>query len=290
MIFPTLARRERAPSLRRALASVLDQEGVRAVPLVVINGADHDADLVRELRADHRLRVTSVEPRGIPEALHAGRHLVDTPWFSELDDDDVMLPGGLALRLAALEAGPELDAVVTNGYRRNAGRDTLHVSDPAAVRHDPLGALLTGNWLLPGSWLSRTGRVGPDVFRDMPHSLECTYLAVRFATGRMAFLEQPTVVWHTDDPNSESKSRAFHLGEANALRRILELDLPPAFKKGVRRKITDACHAVAARELRDGDPEQAWRWHLRSLRGRGGWRFLLFSRHVLSALARGRTG
>lgn len=288
VIFPTLARRDRAAFLRRAIESVLAQEGVRAVPLVVINGDESDPALARELTADPRLRVASVAERGIPGALSAGRDLVDTPWFSRLDDDDLMLPGALALRVAALEAQPGLDAVVTNGYRRGTEGDVLHVTDAAAVQRDPLGALLSANWLLPGSWLCRTERIGSDVFRAAPHSLECTYLAVRLASSRrMVFLEQPTVVWHTQVPSSESKSLEWHLGEADALARILELDLPEDFQEGIRRKIGPACHSASGRLLTEGKPAEAWDWHLRSLRERGGWRYLLYSRHVLAALARG---
>lgn len=291
VIFPTLARADRAPRLRRALDSVLAQEGVRAVPLVVINGDEQDPGLVRELSRDSRLRVTSVAERGIPQALRAGRELVDTPWFSRLDDDDVMLPGALALRVATLTARPGLDAVVTNGYRRDATGDTLNVTDAARVQRDPLRALLEGNWLLPGSWLCRTAAIGPEIFGDAPHSLECTYLAVRLASsGRMVFLEQPTVAWHTDVPGSESKTLAWHLGEADALARILELDLPEDFCDGIRRKIAEACHSVAGRYVAEGNFREAWRWHTRSLRTRGGWRYLLYTRRVLAALARGRPG
>jgi hypothetical protein len=290
VIFPTLARRDRAQSLRRAIASVLSQEGIRAVPLVVVNGAERDPELMRELIADPRLRVTSVAERGIPEALVAGLALVDTPWFSRLDDDDLILPGALALRVATLEARPDLDAVVTNGYRRDAAGETLHVTDAAAVQRDPLRALLTGNWLLPGSWLCRTAKVGPETFRDAPHWLECTYLAVQLASsGRMVFLEQPTVVWHTDVAGSESKSREWQLGEAGALARILELDLPEDFRDGIRRKISHACHSTAGQYMTEGNPAEAWRWHVRSLKERGGWRYLLYSRRVLSALARRRS-
>jgi len=290
VIFPTLARQDRARFLQRAIASVLSQEGVRAVPLVVINGDECDPGVVRELNAEPRIRVTSVPERGIPEALRAGRDLVDTPWFSRLDDDDVMLPGALALRLATLEAQPGLDAVVTNGYRRDASGDTLHVTDSSAVQRDPLAALLTSNWLLPGSWLCRTTSIGSDIFRDAPHALECTYLAVQLASRhRMLFLEQPTVVWHTDTPGSESKSREWHLGEADALVRILELELPGDFRESIRQRIAPACHSAASRFLAEGSPAEAWRWHLRSLKEPGGWQYLLYTRYVLAGLARRRS-
>lgn len=285
VIFPTLARSDRAASLDRAIASVVSQQEVRAVPLVVINGNDRDPTLVRRLTADPRIRVVSIASRGIPEALEAGRALVDTEWFSRLDDDDLMLPGALALRIDALEAQPHLDAVVTNGFRRNSAGDTLHVTDGATVRRDPLRALLRGNWLLPGSWLCRSQSIGAGIFEGSPHSLECTYLAVRLANEyRMAFLDQPTVVWHTDVPASDSKSREWRLNEPGALEKILALDLPDDFRDGLRRSVSRACHSVADGFLKEGDPAEAWRWHLRSLRGRGGWRYLLYSRRVLAGL------
>ncbi len=287
VLVPTLARKERADGIRAALESVLTQEGVRGMPLVIVNGAEWDASLVRELTADPRLRVITIDEPGIPAALTAGRKLVETPWFSELDDDDVMMPGALALRLDALEAHPELDAVVTNGYRRGATAEALSMTDISAVRRDPLTALLSCNWLLPGSWLCRTDRVGVEVFRDMPRFLECTYLAARLAsTGRLLLVDQPTVIWHTDIPDSESKSRDFHFGEVAALNRILDLELPEHFRAGIRRKRAEASHSIANRLITEGNPGEAWRWHLRSLTDPSGWRYLLFTRRVIAAMAR----
>lgn len=288
VIFPTLARRERAASLRRALESALTQRGIRAVPLVVINGNERDPELVRELEADRRFRTIALQSVGIPAAIRAGRALVDTPYFSALDDDDLFLPGALQLRLDALTAEPELAYVVTNGYRRDEGGDILHVPDAAAVSRDPLMAVLVSNWLLPGSWLARTDTLGEAVFADMPRYLECTYLAVRLASaGRMKFLATPTVVWHTSDPRSESRTREFHLGEVAALRRILDLKLPDAFRLGIRRKVGEACHSIASRHLAENNPRGAWRWHLESLQAPGGLKYLLYSRRVLAAVARG---
>jgi glycosyltransferase involved in cell wall biosynthesis len=287
VILPTLARAERREKLHRALASVLAQEGVRAIPLVVVNGAERDPDLVRELLADRRIRVLTIDDTGIPAAFTAGYAAVDTRYVSGLDDDDLLLPGALARRLAVLERRPDLDSVVTNGYRREDGGDSLHVTDAAQVQRDPLRSLLVANWLLPGSWLARTDRIGADVFRDMPRYLECTYLALRLAsTGRMLFLEDPTVVWHTDHAGSASKSREFQLGEEAGLRRILTLDLSPDLRAGIHRKIAGACHGVAGRHLRDGNRREAWRWHLRSLRAPGGWRYFLFTRHLFFGPAR----
>lgn len=286
VIIPTLALAERSESIFRAIESVIEQDGVIAVPLLAINGSRRDPGLVARLRADNRLRIVEWEGAGIPGALEAGRRAVETPFFSALDDDDFLLPGALAARIHALTEHPEYDAIVTNGYRRNGTSDILHVPDGAAVHQDPLAQLLHANWLLPGSWLCRTSAAGLELFSAMPRYRECTYLAVRFAiTGRMMFLDQPTVVWHTGRDGTESSSRYFHLSEADAMLRILELPLPPTFRAGLRRKLSAACHAIADIHRTEGAIGQAWSWHLRSLWYPGGYRYTLYTRRLLAAMA-----
>lgn len=284
VIMPTLALAARGALVRRALDSVLDQQNVHAVPVVVINGPSRDPGLSRDLRADRRLRVATLEQPDLPAALRAGRELVDTPFFAELDDDDVMLPGALAARVRALEEPPQCDVVVTNGFRRDSAGDTLVIPDVAKVARNPLRALLERNWLLPGSWLCRTDAVGPEIFDGMPKFAECTYLALRFASGyRLRFMEHPTIAWYADTPQSASKSRDYVLGHVASLRRILELDLPRDVRAGYRGKMAAAFNGIAALYLREGDLKQAWRCHFRSLREPRGWRHFLFTLRLLQA-------
>jgi hypothetical protein len=262
---------------------------VRAKPIIIVNGARHDAALLRSLESDPRLTVVRRAEASIPLALQAGRALVTSPWFTVLDDDDVLLPGALATRLDAVKDRPDIDIVVTNGFRRTQSGDLLIVSDASPIQRDPLKALLQNNWLLPGSWLCRTNAIGAELFADMPHHLECTYLAARFAsTGRMLFLETPTVAWSFETPGSASKSEAFRLGEVEGLEAIRRLRLPAWFLKGIGRKIAAASHSLATQFLESGEYSNAWRWHLRSLRERGGLRYLTFSRHILAGAIRRR--
>src|SRR5512137_2937507 len=92
IVIPTLATSERAPFLQRALASALAQEKVRAVPIVVANGPGVVLDLVRSLENRADIRFAYREEANLPQGLALGRDLVDTPFFSELDDDDVLMP------------------------------------------------------------------------------------------------------------------------------------------------------------------------------------------------------
>ena len=52
VIMPTLGTPERGPLLRRALHSVLTQDGVETVPIVVFNGPRRDPALVQEVKGD----------------------------------------------------------------------------------------------------------------------------------------------------------------------------------------------------------------------------------------------
>lgn len=289
VIVPSEARRERAPLLREAVASILAQEGVEAHPIVIVNGAVTDPGLRAELERDPRITVRVSPEANLPRAIRLGRELVSTEWFGELDDDDLLLPGALAARIALLKAQPDTDVVVTNGYRQEPGGRVLQVPDPASLRADPLRAMLDSNWLLPGSWLARTARVGAELFDAMPKYLECTYLGLRFASGyRMHFLETPTVVWRTDTPSSMSKSRDFALGQVAALYRLLELALPQSIRARLEQHLTHALHDRAEIHLRGGATRAAWHDHLSSLRRPGGWRYLGFTAALIRAGLAGR--
>jgi glycosyltransferase involved in cell wall biosynthesis len=292
VIIPTLALARRAQLLRRAVESVHAQQGVRAVPLVVLNGGAQDAQLVEHLRQDKRVRVVATAAADLPGAFSVGRAHVDTPFFAALDDDDVLLPGGLHVRATALVGRPDCVAAVSNGWRRDARGDTLHVQCFDPIRDDPLRSILRFNWLLPGAWLGRTEAFKEEVFERMPRYLELTYLGVRLATThRTCFIDEPTVAWSADTPWSESKSREYVFGQELALLRILELDLPADVLRGFRRKLAWARHSAALLHLEVGDSRQAWKAHLRSLRSRHALNFLrLTPRLLLNTTPLGASG
>lgn len=285
IIVATRGLAERADLLDAALESILDQRGVRAEPIVVLNGTRACPSVERRLAADPRIRLVRLAEAGLPAALAAGRAAVRTPWFGALDDDDQLLPGALELRVRTLLARCELDVVVTNGFQRTGDRDELNVPRDKDVDAGPLRALFRGNWLLPGSWLCRSERVGVDLFDGMPSYLECTFLAARFATEyEMAWLPEPTVAYRLDSPAAESRARPYVVGQAAALRGILALPLPPDVRREVRGRIAAAHHHAAEYDLRSGSLRAAWAAHVASLRSRGGWRFLPFTRHFIAPL------
>jgi hypothetical protein len=272
---PTLGTRDRGPLLRRALRSVRSQVGVRPIPLIVFNGPAVDATLMEELAREPDTRTLVLAEADLPAALLEGRRLVREPWFTALDDDDEFLPRALELRLAVLESRPEYGAVVTNGLRRNGPVDTLHLPDISLVAADPLGSLGSENWLLPGSWLCRTRAVAESALAGMPPHLECTYLAVRLTTvTRVAFLQDPTVVYYEDTPSSASKTPGYILGQESSLRRILQLELPPGVRRTFELRLAPASWQAASVLAKAGDRGGAWRQRVRALSYPGGWRLL----------------
>ena len=267
MLVPTLGTRARASLLRRALESIVSQEQVRATAVVVFNGGGVDPDLVDEVRRLPGARISVLPDADIPGALLEGRRFVETEWLASLDDDDELLPGALARRVAALEMRRECAAVVTNGIRRDESGDRLHLGSGARIDVDPLRAMLAGNWLLPGSWLCRAEALPEAVFAGMPRYLENTYLALVLASSvRIMFdLAEPTLIHNLDTPDSASKSPEYRLGQEAGLRRILELELPPDVRREYERRLGAARSSAAATLAERGELAAATRLLLRAL-------------------------
>ena len=289
VVIPTLALAERATLLRRAIDSVRSQEGVRALALVVVNGGRWFPELVREIGAEPGVTLVRRDEADLPRAHRAGREAVRTPLFGSLDDDDVLLPGALALRVRALRSHPAADVVVTNGYLRGDGGDRLHIAPDVDVAGAPFDVFRRRNWLLPGSWLARSERVSPAFYDGMPRYRECTYLALRFASEH-AFVwdPTPTVAYSVGSPASASASSAYLLGEAQALREMLALGLPlpRSMQRHLRREVDSAHHDAADFFFREGQLDAAWQQHARSLRLLAGLRYVPFTRHLVTASMR----
>ena len=248
VIMPTLALRQRADALRAAITSAVSQSGVRAIPLLVVNGSAHDPALVEELSARTDLRLTKLARADLPGALAAGREMVDTPWFCELDDDDLLLPGTLAALLARMDAKPACDVVVSNGIVRSHTGDRPLLTRITELAADPLSALAHQTWLSPGGALFRSSAVPARMFANLARYLEWTSLALRLAREcRIAFVDRAGFVHHTDLPDSLWRSPNCVLGLPAAIRSLLAEELPPDLRRSLGQRLGAACHAAALR-------------------------------------------
>lgn len=286
VIIPTSCEARRWPSLQRAIDTARDQEQVDVSLIVVVNGDRVVQQNVDQLRRMAGVTVLYQAQGSAPLAQLLGRQTVRTDFFCFLDDDDEYLPGALRTRLAPMLDDPQLAFVATNGWRNVAGRDRLAVSCGDAVRVDPLYALCNENWLASCAGLYRSASVPTAYFEAPAPYFEWTYLAYKLALALpMAWLDEPTFRIN-DTPTSLSKSTAYRTAEAGVLLRVLALRPPAPVAAAVGRKIGSTFHDLADDNVELGSLGPAWRYHLLSLRHPGRWRYLLYSRKLLTLALR----
>lgn len=280
VIIPTLAEARRSTSLLRAIDSILSQEDVRAIPIVVVNGNRFDPLLVERLK--HLGIKLHMEAIGdLINALVVGRRLVETPYFSFLDDDDEYFPHALRVRLTPMLTDMDIDVVVSNGYRFDGEVRSASAKNISNARQDPILALLENNWLTSCGGLYRTERIDSKFFADATKYAEWTYLAFKICLSyRIAFVDNPSYVIN-DTEGSLSKSVNYNAALAGIMERILDLPLPPHARRAVRRKYGSALHDLSSHCLETQERKKALQLHLKSLCQPGGLRFILYSRKFL---------
>lgn len=132
--------------LRRAVDSVLAQEGVDVHVIVVDDGSRDGAP--QRLEPDSRLTVVANRGRGIADGLETGFATGTAPYVARQDADDVSLPGRLRRQVAHLEENPGI-GLVSTGFEVLVGRRTVAVMNPG-----PAG-MLARNPLCAGSTMVR---------------------------------------------------------------------------------------------------------------------------------------
>ena len=183
-----------------------------------------------------------------------------------------------------MDSEPKADLLVTNGYRMVGDCDALVYSDLSRVSAEPLVNLMSFNWLSSCNALYRTASVDLKYFEDSHPYGEWTWLAFKLAIDHKVIIsiEAPTFRIH-DTVASLSKSDAYFEAYEQLFNRMLGLGPPREVVRLVRQKLGAQYHAYAAASTKKGDRIGALKWHLRSLAMPGGFRYLSFSRHLLSS-------
>ena len=284
VIVPTLAMRERADSLLRALSSLTDAGRKQSIHIIVVVNGNRYHEPLLETLSQSKVELIRIQEASLPAAILAGRKAVTTKYFCFLDDDDLYLPEAIELRVAAIETPSAVDMVVTNGFRRSANREEAALHRLGEVELDPQLALFHENWLASCGALFRTASV-PVSFFEQPHPyLEWTWLAFRLTCVkcRIRVLDVPTFVIN-DTPGSASKSAAYVESHVSLYRRMLEHGNRSDVRKLVEMRLSAAYHNLADQQLRSRHLARAWANHMRSLKYRGGLRFTSFSRRLILA-------
>jgi glycosyltransferase involved in cell wall biosynthesis len=193
-----LATYNRAASLRRAIASVLAQDGARFELIVVDDASTDDTRDYLATLADPRVRVVLAESNlGPSGARNLGLNTARADIVAFLDSDDCYRPGRLAVPLKAFAADPELVCVLSGAVKfiREAPREM----PIAAVRLAPAAfewALIAD--LIPVEATSTTVRRAPALAVDgfceklrLTEDREFLARLARIGAGRLV----PDLLW-----------------------------------------------------------------------------------------------
>lgn len=282
IIIPTMCELRRKASLLRAIDSVLQQDAGDVEVIVIVNGDRFDPELFAEVKADARLRVYYQQIGNQHAAQRFGRTLVIKDYFAFLDDDDEYLPGALKIRMAPLLEDLTLDMVATNGFRREMADSRYVDEDAASINRDPFATMIRRNWLASCGGLYRSRAIHIDYFDGKTKHFEWTLLAFRIllANHKVLFVNVPTFRVF-DSPESLSKSLDYQRAAAGFIEHLLSFEPPLRIRNALQRRRSAAQHDLSFQFLTLGDRKSAWRFHLKSLIGPGGWRYLAYTRRLL---------
>jgi hypothetical protein len=282
-IIATLCDAFRRDCLLRAIGSIQQASAQPVRILVVVNGQRFDKDLLALLRERSDIEVVQIAEGSLTKAHIAGRKLVDSEFFSFLDDDDEYLPGALDMRRGLIGTDDAADVVVTNGYACRAGQDRLMYTRMANVGAQPLTELFHENWLNSGNHLFRTASVPSRYFEDPHPYMEWTWLAYRLAFEGKKIVATETPTFRINDtPGSLSKSATYVSSNISLYGRMLAMKPQQEIIGVISRRLCNAWHDVSVFELAAGNRAKAVGAHLRSLTShRSGLKFLPYTRHLL---------
>lgn len=278
LIIRTKAMHERAGLLRRAIDSVLTQNGVDVTCIIIVNGIEASEPLVGSLQEDGRL-VCIVEPNADKAAATLlGRKHVRTEFFAFLDDDDELLPGSLIQRASHLREHPTLACVATNGeyVKRSGIGPVFHNTQQVIGKY--VRALLHGrNWLAAGGATFRTAMVGEEYFADLPPHREWTLIAFRIATRLpVEFLDISTYRIYSTLA-SQSKTPTYMEAGALVTQLMLEWDGRPAHVPAIHRRAIGAYRQACSYHRINGDFTRAWHFYRKAVSSPFGLSFVPYS-------------
>ena len=139
--------KDRRGLLREALASVAAQEGVRLEVVVVNDGGEEVSDVVAAVPGLSARHVALDPPRGRAGAANAGAEAAHGRFLHFLDDDDLLLPGGLGALVAAAGEGEVVYGRVEATRWSGTGEGSLRVPFRSFAEPFDATALLLENFI-----------------------------------------------------------------------------------------------------------------------------------------------
>lgn len=283
VIVRTILSKTRERAILRAIDSI--HACAQARPIVLVDGNGYDEHLLDTLRQRPEV-LLHFQPESTPgrgRAIAAGRQLVTAPYFMYLDDDDELLPAGMAQVAEHAASNHDWDVLITNGYFSANGKRTPMYLDLGVHAAHPLRSLMSECWLFPGASVFRTESVSAAFLDTDRDHHEWTYLAFLLTIDkkRIGFLDVPTIVYN-DTPISASKLFRHEEEQISLLEEMKADARVDALTRAIiERKYRNTLHVLARHYWQRGVRGKAWSYHLRSMRPPFTFKYLLFSRKLL---------
>ncbi len=196
-----------APSLERAVASVLGQDET-AIELIAVDDGSSDASgelLERAALADNRVRVLHRPHAGIVAALNAGLETARGSYIARMDADDISMPQRLSSQRRLLDSHPSVGLVSclvafdtqehNEGYRRYAEWTNSLVTHEQIRRNRFIESPLAHPTVMFRYELIE--RLGAYRDGDFPEDYE---LWLRWLDAGVRMEKVPEVLYHWRDP------------------------------------------------------------------------------------------
>lgn len=283
VIIPTTAHAKRRATLMRSIECVLAQKDVRALPLVVVNGAKYDPDLWKLLQKRKDIQLYHLEQASLPHAQWYGVTKVSTPFYAFLDDDDVYNPDALSVRLDLMYKTPEPDLVVTNVIIEKEGEQSVLTTDFTKLARNPAESLHDLIWLCSLNNLFRTSTVTADYFKNLTPYMEWTDLAIRLEHAQnihISYSNIPTGIYY-DTMQSASKTDAYLHAQIKLLSCIDTTSFSYKTTKRIQHKIATAYNMLSINTHRNGHYFKAWMYFLKCISYPTGFAYVTFGRKLI---------
>lgn len=237
--------------------------------IVVANGPRVSQEVLDWLATRGDTRSIRLKSGSHALARRVGAEMAESEFLAFLDDDDELLPNTLAPKIEHFRRNPDVDVLVTDGWRVKGDRITKIFPPPEARADDLVETLMRAGWGACSLTL-RAGNIDLSVldaeFSHMEWTLTTLKLARRY---RFAFLDEPTYRYHEDTPNSLSK-KPEHIVAAPDVWRRLSVDYAGTrYYPIIRRRYGTECFNAAWQHAQQGRMREAWRFYGKSWRSPG---------------------
>ncbi len=282
VVIASMCNEARFEQLKRACDSVRDMARGHAYRIIVVaNGARVSDDVMEWLGSRADVRSVRLTSGSYPLARRVGAELADSEFLAFLDDDDEFLPDTFAVKLAYFREHPDVDVLVTDGLRVDGSIVTPIFPTPGQLPPDTVDAMMSLAWGACSLTL-RAKAIDLSVFDPQFRHFEWTLAALLLArTYRFGFLQTPTYRYYADTPNSLSKHFEFATASPDLWSRLLEAYTRTPYVARIGRRYRLECHYVSWEFAKRGLFAKAWSYHVRSLAGPDGARYLPFTLKLL---------